>query len=90
MESSNVKCLWYLYVSHKDTGRWKGYLETYSCQTCSFGLARVPVVYVCALVLCKLTSDKPESANGYAGYFKKSKFQFGIHKECEIDWLFLG
>lgn len=43
---------------------------------------------VCALVLCKFTSDEPESANDSAGYFKKAKFPLGIWKGWEIGWLF--
>lgn len=63
------------------------YPETHWCQTCSFGLATVAIV--CALVLCKFTSDKPGSANASAAYFKWGRFWFGIWKGCE-DQLFLA
>lgn len=43
-----------------------------------FGLARLAIV--CALALCKCTSDEPKSANDSAGYFKRGKFSFGIWK----------
>lgn len=61
----------------KILGGGRGIGKHISCQTCSFGLARVAIVCVCTLVLCKFTSDEPESANGSAAYFKKGKFQFG-------------
>lgn len=65
-----------------------GYPETHWCQTCSFGLARVAIV--CALALCKFTSDKSRSTNDAAGYFKWGKFWFGIWKGWEGDQLFLA
>lgn len=64
-----------------------GYPETHWCQTCSFGLARVAIV--CALALCKFTSDEPRNANESAGYFKWFKFWFWIWKVWEKDQLFL-
>lgn len=56
---------------------------------CNFRLARVATV--CALVLCKCTSDEPKSANDSAGYFLKetnSNLEFGRgEKGTNYFWL---
>lgn len=65
-----------------------GYPEAHWCQTCCFGSGIVAIV--CALELCKFTSDGPRSANDSSGYFKWGKLWFGIWKGWERHQLLLA